>query len=354
MVLLGLCGLWMVQDLMQASNWDLGSGNAHFVRHFGRDCLVLEGNTAMLKGISMVNGEMEADLYTSGKRGFGGFIFRAESADEFELLYLRTHKSGQPDAIQYTPRYNGSNGWQLFHGEGFESSGLLNPDGWTHVRLRFQGGALTVYLNGSSDPAFHTTRLQRGIKAGGIGLWGSLGAILSNFTFRELPEGGEPPQPPTVVEGAIVSWTLSPAFPESTREPGKYPNDILGKGEAWQAVRASTDGLLVFNRYVRQPPGGKSLAYARTTITADRDRWVQLRFGYSDDLVMFLNGQPLFSGKAGFQSRSPAFLGLVGTDYDAVFLPLRKGENELVMAVSEVFGGWGIKTQLVNAEGLDL
>ena len=63
-------------------------------------------------------------------------------------------------------------------------------------------------------------------------------------------------------------------------------------------------------------------------------------FGYSDDVSIFLNGRLLFSGMSGYHSRDPSFLGLIGL-FDAVPLHLRKGENELLLIVSETFGGWG-------------
>ncbi|HVX52080.1 MAG TPA: hypothetical protein VHB48_18115 [Chitinophagaceae bacterium] len=32
--------------------------------------------------------------------------------------------------------------------------------------------------------------------------------------------------------------------------------------------------------------------------------------------------------------------------YDAVFLNLKKGDNEVVFAISEDFGGWGVMARL--------
>jgi len=34
------------------------------------------------------------------------------------------------------------------------------------------------------------------------------------------------------------------------------------------------------------------------------------------------------------------------TPDDAVYLPLRPGENELLFAVAEAFGGWGLEARL--------
>jgi sugar lactone lactonase YvrE len=55
---------------------------------------------------------------------------------------------------------------------------------------------------------------------------------------------------------------------------------------------------------------------------------------------VFLNGKLLFTGNSAYRSRSPSFTGIVGLN-DALHLPLRKGENELMLLVGETFGGWG-------------
>jgi sugar lactone lactonase YvrE len=41
-----------------------------------------------------------------------------------------------------------------------------------------------------------------------------------------------------------------------------------------------------------------------------------------------------------YQQRDPSFLGIIGL-FDAVYLPLKQGDNELMLAVFESFGGWG-------------
>ena len=56
---------------------------------------------------------------------------------------------------------------------------------------------------------------------------------------------------------------------------------------------------------------------------------------------MFLNGRILWRGRSAQYFRDPGFLGIVNAENDAVYLPLHKGRNELVLAVSEIGGGWG-------------
>jgi hypothetical protein len=79
-----------------------------------------------------------------------------------------------------------------------------------------------------------------------------------------------------------------------------------------------------------------------------------MALGYSDEVSVFLNGRILFEGKSAYRFRDPGFLGIMDVENDAVYLPLRKGANELVLAVSEYFGGWGFICRLRDIEGLKI
>jgi len=52
-------------------------------------------------------------------------------------------------------------------------------------------------------------------------------------------------------------------------------------------------------------------------------------------------------------SRDYRFLGTIGF-FDQLFLPLKKGSNELWFVVSENFGGWGVKAKLENMDKISL
>jgi hypothetical protein len=64
---------------------------------------------------------------------------------------------------------------------------------------------------------------------------------------------------------------------------------------------------------------------------------------------VFLNGQILFRGRSAQNFRDPGFLGIVSSEDDAVYLPLKKGSNDLMLAVSELGGGWGFACRLADA-----
>ncbi len=73
--------------------------------------------------------------------------------------------------------------------------------------------------------------------------------------------------------------------------------------------------------------------------------------GYSDEVSVFLNGKILFRGRSAQNFRDPGFLGIVNPENDAVYLLLKKGSNELLLAVSELGGGWAFICRLAGVEG---
>jgi hypothetical protein len=75
--------------------------------------------------------------------------------------------------------------------------------------------------------------------------------------------------------------------------------------------------------------------------------------GFSDRAVVYLNGRPLYRGDDTYRSRDYRFLGSIGW-WDSVYLPLDAGDNELAIAVSETFGGWGVQARFPDVAGLVL
>jgi len=134
----------------------------------------------------------------------------------------------------------------------------------------------------------------------------------------------------------------------------------------WQDVEAEPPGFVVIYRYREaphprvtfqgdfnkrlEPQPGMKVIYARTNIDSDRDQVKKLLIGYSDDVSVFLNGKILYRGRSAQGFRDPGFLGIVNPENDAVYLPLKKGHNELMLAVSELGGGWGFICRLVDVE----
>ncbi len=67
---------------------------------------------------------------------------------------------------------------------------------------------------------------------------------------------------------------------------------------------------------------------------------------------MFLNGRLLFYRNDGYSFDEPRREGLIGLDQATVYLPLRQGASELTLAISDMFGGWGVMGRLPDADGV--
>lgn len=155
----------------------------------------------------------------------------------------------------------------------------------------------------------------------------------------------------------LTKWSLSPSYDALARnlEHPLSPTEIATI--QWQDVEAEPPGFVVIYRYREaphprvtfqgdfskrlEPQPGMKVVYARTNISSDRDQVKKLFLGYSDDISVFLNGKILWRGRSAQGFRDPGFLGIVNPENDAVYLPLKKGSNELMLAVSELGGGWG-------------
>jgi hypothetical protein len=119
--------------------WDL-QGQAKQVNYQGRKSLFLDGGAAVLKDFEMRDAVIDVDIATPATRGFFGIQFRlANDGANGEWVYLRQHKSGQPDAMQYTPVLNTGANWQIYNGPGFTGAVEIPKDAWFHLRLEVAG-----------------------------------------------------------------------------------------------------------------------------------------------------------------------------------------------------------------------
>ena len=217
------------------------------------------------------------------------------------------------------------------------------------------------------QPALVVDDLKSGVQKGQVALAVLTGATyFSNFEIQTTPDAAWerhlPPMPP----GTLSRWSLSPSYDALQRNLERPLTASESKAIQWQDVEAEPPGFVVLYRYREaphpkvsfandfskrlEPQPGMKVIYARTYIDSDRDQVKKLYLGYSDDVSLFLNGQILFSGRSAQNFRDPGFLGIVNPENDAVYLPLKKGRNELILALSELGGGWGFICRLEDME----
>ena len=107
------------------------------------------------------------------------------------------------------------------------------------------------------------------------------------------------------------------------------------------------------SRLVSRPSEGSNTVFAKLNIDSDKDQLKYFDFGYSDRVVVILNGEPIYRGNNGFRSRDYRYLGTIGL-FDEIYLPLKKGENTLLLAISENFGGWCVMGKIENRDGIQI
>ena len=350
-----------------SARWDVqGQGKA--TEYQGRKCLFLDGGAAVLKDFDMRDAVIDVDVATPAARGFFGVQFRiADEGANAEWVYLRQHKSGLPDAVQYTPVLNTGANWQLYNGPGFTGAVDIPKDAWFHLRLEVAGAQARFYVKDMEKPALVVDDLKSGVQKGQVALHVLTGATyFANFEIRATPDAEWKRHLPPMPADTLTRWSLSPSYDALERhlERPLPPSEIAAI--RWQDVEAEPPGFVVINRFREsphprvsfagdfskrlEPQPGMKVVYARTTIDADRDQVKTLSIGYSDDVSVFLNGKILFRGRSAQNFRDPGFLGIVNPENDAIYLPLKKGRNDLVLAVSELGGGWGFICRLTDPD----
>ncbi|MFH1195006.1 MAG: SMP-30/gluconolactonase/LRE family protein [bacterium] len=330
-----------------SDKWNLlGAENTEFL---GRKCLK---GMATLKDASFENGVIEVDMAVTGERSYPGILFRMTGENEYERIYIRPHlpKVFQ-NVIQYEGTFNGLDSWQLYYGPGKTTSAVIPVDKWFHVKIEVNKNQARLFIDDSAEPVLFITDLAHGISKGTIGVMGPNdgSAYFSNFSYTVKNDLSFPETKPAPLPfGMITDWELSQPKKINDVDMEVLPEAQGIKDLLWQKIKSQPSGLVDISRYYGRLSQSPDIIWAKKIINADKDETRQYTFGYSDYIYIFLNGKLLFGGNSAYTSRDANFQGIVGLN-DYIFLPLKKGKNELVIAVVETFGGWGFMFQDVDA-----
>jgi hypothetical protein len=324
-----------------SGRWRWSAVETRVEDHLGRASLFLKGGIATVADTRFADGTIEFDVSFTGERGFVGGVWRVQDDRNYEEFYLRPHQSGNPDATQYTPVFNGVSGWQLYHGERYAIPVRHRFGEWMRVRILFSGTRAEIHVDGS---VLVVDELKRSVEPGAVGVSAGNGAPahFSNFSFSAAPPL-DPGKLEPVPEGVIPSWWVSDPFPEGAPDPEARSWTRLATESSGLANLARVNGLML----------RKNTVFARKLLLSEREQVKRLDFGFSDRIRVYLNRRLLFQGDDTYRSRDYRFLGSIGY-FDALYLPLRQGENELLMAVSEDLGGWGVQAKLEDLSGITL
>jgi hypothetical protein len=349
---------------LSPESW-IATDSVRFMSYLGRPALYINRGVALVRGASMENGTLDLDVAASDTTNFLGVAFRAAAPRFSNVLFLRPGASGTEEAVQYGPAFNSLGvAWQVYHGDGANAAVDVPRNRWVHLRIELAGPVARLYVDSATAPTLVVPRLVASGGAG-LGVWAGAfgrGAYFSNIRYATAPGSSAETPAPAPPPGTMLGWAISSPIEAADFTPAALPD--LGR-LTWQPVEAEPEGFVLINRYWEAPVGGvprdstgavlidsvmtgkiagSRIVYARTTITAARDEIRRLQYAYSNGVVIYLNGRPLaFAMNPGGLRNNLGVMAKVG---DAVYLPLRRGRNEIVFAVIECTGGWAFAARL--------
>ena len=346
------------QDIIpiDTSNWQIQARSYVLEKHRGVNAIYLQAGTMTLKDAEFLNGTIEFDIQLKEEPAFPGIYFRSNlETGDAEQFYVRPHQTGNPDANQAAAATKNITPWQLYFGPKYSFPYDYNFDDWTHVKILVNGDNAQVFLDNSDQPhlswkLFHKAESGKIILRGG----NSSGFHIANIKVSHEAPTLENFQPieKEAIPNLVREWEISDMFSEEMLSNPNKLEPVL-RERRWQGkvqVEEGTAANISRIQNLRDGSPGNTVL-AKITITSDTDQIKLFEFGYSDRVVAFLNDEPIYWGNNKWRSRDYRYLGTIGL-FDGIYLNLKKGKNELIMAVSEDFGGWLITGRFKDDSGV--
>jgi hypothetical protein len=332
--------------------WEFGGEEVRIEKIDGLETLFVKNGRAMLTDVVFQNGILEFDIMNDGSRGFSGIYWRMTDPGNGENFYIRPHQAGNEDANQYVPIFNGIGAWQMYFGPSYSTTVNYRVNEWIHIKIVVSGNQADVYID-SDEPVLHIGNLKHENIMGAIGVGsGFAPSYFANFSYEKMDKPelvGSPAEMKTAPEGLITNWQISESFAEAVLIGNTLP-DLLVEKEKWHKLEVEDWGFANLSR-IRAKTNESNTVLAKITLSTKNATVKNISFGFSDRVKVYLNGNLLYTGNNTYKTRDYRFLGTIGL-FDELPLNLRKGENELIFAVSESFGGWGIMAAMENLEGM--
>ena len=328
---------------IDTTNWDI-KAKAYLIENYkGKDAIYLQAGSITLKNKTFLNGTIEFDIFLKEEQAFPGVYFRSTKDFNAEQWFMRPHLSGKPDANQAAPATKGITPWQLYFGKKYSFPYNYKFNDWTHVKLVINNNKAQVFLDYAEKPnlcwnLFHKTQ------EGGITFRGGRFSGMHLANIKITPNQTKiidfTPIKRTPLENLISKWEISNMFEEKQLNNIRKLKTLLDSRK-WLGDIKIEEGIAANISRKLQLRNGKpgNTVFAKIEIYSEKAQTKIFEFGYSDRIVTFLNGKPIYKGTNKWRSRDYRYLGTIGL-FDAIYLPLKKGKNTLIMAVSEDFGGW--------------
>jgi hypothetical protein len=335
--------------------WDMQGAQTNTETYQGKECIVIKTGAIVSKGIDLRDGVIEFDMSFPEGRGFPGIGFRVRDMKNMEHFYVRPHQAGNPDATQYTPVFNDHAGWQLYHGAGYSEATPLKGNEWHHIKIDMHGVTAEIYFDNMQKPLITVTELKHGWKGGNIALVsGGLPTRYANLQYTNKPVTAPAAiSVPANGEGGLITrYQVSNQVNNKLFDnKPQLTKDIKSKLK-WTSQSSEASGTINLAKFTQANDTGNTIV-TRVVIRSEEDQVKAIRFGFSDYVMVYLNDKALYIGSDAYRSRDYRYLGTIGY-FDGLFLPLKKGDNELWFVVVEDFGGWGMKAKLEDMSKISL
>jgi len=356
---------WITMD---AAHFDTTLQKAEFITYKGVKAMkILPGNKqVILKGLDFSNGTIEFDTEPVAFKG-GAFLsvyFRQQSPAESEIVYLRcaTDETKQRnDAIQYAPILHGVNLWDIMNH--YQGPAAINNTAWNHIKLVVSGLQMLVYVNDMVKPTLQIPRLEGSTTNGSIAFDGQ--AYFANLVVKPNETEGLSPMAgadPTDHDiNYIRRWDVSASqILDKGRE--LILDDLPKDTTKWQPIVAERRGLINLTRKfggMDNRGGGvqskNRYVWLKTTIHSTKDQIGRIQLGFSDEVYVFSNGGLLYVDKNQYPQPIRKYpdgrLDIANSTFD---IPLKAGDNHLIIGVSAYFYGWGLVARMVNMDGITI
>ena len=309
---------------------------------------------AYLDGLDFKNGTIECDLYSPSDKAYLGIAFRITSLSNFENIYFQPHTSGKWDAVQYDPIFNRSATWQLYNGTAYQAVANIPVREWFHVKIQVIGDSAKVYLDNNPKQVL-SVKLKHDYSSGSIGVFSYHPANFANLKVTKLDTVlSSKPEPTTASKKTYISnWLISEPYDnyDFIIEKPFLNDSIVSK---WQKIKTEENHLMNLNRHFTFSKS-KNTVLAKVIINSKKPQKKKLYVGFSDKIRIYLNTESIFTGDNSFhESDKFEDRGYVLDKHQTIELPLEKGENEVILEISEKKFGWGFITQLENLKGIEI
>ena len=127
--------------------------------------------------------------------------------------------------------------------------------------------------------------------------------------------------------------------PEKSFDPKQTYQGINNQSIKWKHYQGKDTGYINFTHILDRPELG--VAYARTTINANAAAEIKIGVGSNDGCRLWINGQLV---------HEKVIQRLAKPNQDILTVPVKKGENSILIKIDQFGGGWGFYLSILEGE----